>query len=118
MIDRAWADEFAREWAANWNARDVEAVLAHFAADVVFRSPRIAAVHGAGRFSVTGIAALRDYWVKALAANPDLRFEVLKVGVGGDALTIYYTNQRGVEVAETLVFGEDGKASAGVVTYF
>ena len=107
MIDRAWAAEFAREWAANWNARDVEAVLAHFAA-----------VYGAGRFSVTGIAALRDYWVKALAANPDLRFEVLKVGVGGDALTIYYRNQRGVEVAETLVFGGDGKASAGVVTHF
>ena len=48
MIDRAWAEDFAHDWAASWNARDVEAVLAHFSPDVVFRSPRIAVVHGAG----------------------------------------------------------------------
>ena len=118
MIDRAWAEDFAHDWAASWNARDVEAVLAHFSPDVVFRSPRIAVVHGAGRMSVTGLAALRDYWQKALAAVPDVHFEVLKVGVGADALTIYYRNQRGTEIAETLVFGEDGKAIAGVVTHF
>jgi ketosteroid isomerase-like protein len=99
MIDRAWAEDFARDWAASWNARDVEAVLAHFATDVVFRSPRIAAIYGEGRVSATGIAALRDYWVKAIAAKPDLRFEVLKVGVGPDTLTIYYRNQHGTEIA-------------------
>ena len=30
---------FAAQWIANWNARDAEAVLAHFADDCVFESP-------------------------------------------------------------------------------
>jgi ketosteroid isomerase-like protein len=118
MIDRAWAESFAREWAAQWNARDVEAVLAHFSDDVVFRSPLIAKVLGEGHHSVSGLPALRDYWTKALAAAGDIRFEILRVAVGGDALTIHYRNQRGQEVAETLVFGENGKANEGIVTHF
>lgn len=30
---------FAAQWIANWNARDVEAVLSHFRDDCVFVSP-------------------------------------------------------------------------------
>ena len=33
------AQGFAEEWAAAWNRRDVDAVLAHFHDDVVFTSP-------------------------------------------------------------------------------
>jgi len=118
MIERAWAERFAEEWAASWNARDAEAVLAHFSDDVVFRSPLIAKVLGEGRSSVAGLPALRDYWTRALAASGELHFEILQVGVGGDAITIRYRNQRGQEIAETLVFGEDRKATEGIVTHF
>jgi ketosteroid isomerase-like protein len=69
MINRAWAERFAAEWAASWNARDAAAVLAHFSDDVVFRSPLIAKVLGEGRTFVSGLPALRDYWTKALAAR-------------------------------------------------
>ena len=37
--DQGSAAEFAARWAAAWNRRDVEAVLAHFHDDVVFTSP-------------------------------------------------------------------------------
>lgn len=84
----------------------------------MFRSPLIAKVLGEGRLSVSGLPALRDYWIRALAASGKLHFEILQVGIGGDAITIRYRNQRGQEIAETLVFGGDGKVSEGIVTHF
>jgi len=50
---------FAEEWAAAWNRRDVDAVLAHFHDDIVFTSPVAAQlVPDSGRV-VRGKAALR-----------------------------------------------------------
>ena len=118
MIDRPWAERFAGDWVANWHARDLDAILSHYSADVIFRSPRISAVMGEGRTSVSGLTELREYWRKALSAATELRFEITKVGVGSNALTIVYRNHRAQDVAETLVFGEDGKIIEGIVTYF
>ena len=38
-MDHAEAQAFAQQWARDWNAHDVEAVLEHFHEDVVFTSP-------------------------------------------------------------------------------
>jgi hypothetical protein len=40
------AQSWAEQWIEEWNRRDVEAMLAHFADDVEFRSPVAAAVTG------------------------------------------------------------------------
>jgi ketosteroid isomerase-like protein len=118
IIERKWAERFAKEWAANWHERDLDALLSHYAENVVFHSPRIAVVLGEGRTSVSGISELRDYWRKAIDAAGELRFEVAKVAVGSDAITILYRNHRGDDVAETLVFGDDRRIVEGIVTYF
>jgi hypothetical protein len=117
MIDRSWAERYAREWAADWQAKDLDKLLGHYSSTIVFRSPRISAVLGRQQSSVSGLAELRDYWLKALAAAKEIRFDVIDVGVGADALTIVYRNQRNDHVAETLVFGEDGKVIEGIVSY-
>jgi hypothetical protein len=116
MIDRPWAETFAREWATSWNDRDLDSILGHYAEGVVFRSPRIAAVLGEGRTSVTGLGALRDYWLRALGLATTLHFELDRVLVGGDAITILYRNHRNQDVAETLVFDRDRKVVEGIVT--
>lgn len=116
MIDRSWAERFAKEWLASWNARDPEGLLSHYADNVVFRSPRIAVVLGEDKSFVVGLGALRAYWRKALDAAPELHFEISHVLAGGDAITILYRNHRGQEVAETLVFDSRGKVIEGVVT--
>jgi ketosteroid isomerase-like protein len=117
MLERPWAEHFAREWVANWNARDLDAVLAHYAPHVVFRSPRIALVLGEGRSSVRGAGELRSYWQKALSAAKDLHFELREVFSGSDAVTIVYRNHHGQDVAETLVFDRDRKVIEGIVTW-
>ena len=35
-MERSSAERFAREWVRAWNQRDLAAVLAHYAEDVVF----------------------------------------------------------------------------------
>ena len=117
MIDADAAQTFAREWVKAWNDHDLEAILAHYSDNVVFHSPRIRVVMGSDVDVLIGKAALRDYWGRALDLARDLYFEVDQVFAGSDALTILYTNHRQQAVAETFVFGADGKVTTSVATY-
>jgi ketosteroid isomerase-like protein len=111
------AEAFASGWVRAWNARDLDAVLAHFAEDIVFSSPLAQSLTGAPGGVVGGRRALREYWEAALARHPDLQFELLGVFCGSDALVVRYRNHRGVEATETLVLGEDGTAVRAVAAY-
>ncbi len=94
---------FALRWCAQWNAHDLEGLLAHFTDDVVFTSPVASRVLG-GDGIVRGKAALRAYWQRGLELIPDLRFEVIDVYAGVDTLVINYRNQGGIRVCEVLTF--------------
>ena len=61
-----------------------------------------------GHGELHGKIALRDYWHRALAAQPDLSFVVVDVLRGHGMMVITYRNQRDVLAAETLRFGSDG----------
>src|SRR4051812_25585931 len=63
---------FAEAWIANWNRRDVDAVLSHFAEDAVFVSPL--AARFAGRPELRGRAELGAYWRAALGRIERLVF--------------------------------------------
>lgn len=117
MIERAWAELFAEDWIRVWNARDLDAILAHYADDIEFSSPRIALVMGTKDARVKGKSALRAYWQKALGLNPALRFTLDRVLTGSDAVTIAYRNQRGEHVTETFAFDDAGLVKQSFATY-
>ena len=71
---------FAAEWIEAWNTHDLERILAHYDAGVVFLSPLAKQRTGHGR--VEGIEALRAYWAAGLAAQPNLTFEHRETLVG------------------------------------
>ncbi|MGG7568561.1 nuclear transport factor 2 family protein [Rhodovulum sp. DZ06] len=98
--------DFPARWQAAWNAHDLPLILSHYAPGVVFRSRKAIPLTGAGE--VRGRDALAAYWGAALAAQPDLRFEVETVYAGHDVLVIAYRNHRGVRAAETLLFDAEG----------
>lgn len=110
-------ERFADDWVRAWNAHDVEAVLAHFTDDVLFTSPVAARVLPQTGGVVRGKNALRQYWVAALATQPDLHFEVVGVYCGESTLVINYRSHRGGLVNEVLVFGADGLVREGHGTY-
>jgi hypothetical protein len=107
---------FAEEWAAAWNRRDVDAVLAHFHDDVVFTSPVAAQLVPDSGGVVRGKSALREYWSAALKVVPDLHFDIVGVYEGTSVLVINYRNQRGALVNEVLEF-DGGLVRRGHGTY-
>lgn len=111
------AQAYAEQWIADWNTRDLDRILPHYADDVVFRSPVAARVRPDSRGIIDGKAALADYWAAALAQVPDLHFTLETVFASVEALTIVYRNQRDAQVAETLVLGPDGLVSYGQGAY-
>ncbi|MBV6696792.1 nuclear transport factor 2 family protein [Kitasatospora aureofaciens] len=106
-MDHAFATTFAQEWAAAWNAHDLERILAHFTDDVVFASPRILEILGDPSGEVRGKEALRAYWAKGLQHLPDLHFTIEDVRASVDTLVINYRNEQGRPVAEVLTFRDD-----------
>jgi len=115
-MDRSWAESFADQWIRAWNAHDVEAVLSHFADNVVFTSPVAARVVPETGGVVEGKEALRAYWSLALAKVPDLHFELISVFAGVSAVVIAFRNQRG-ELASEVLELKEGLVIRGHGTY-
>ena len=111
------AAEWAQRWVDDWNRRDVDAVLAHFADDVEFSSPLVVQFTGAADGVVRGREALRAYWTTALAGHPDLHFELLGAELGAGCLLVHYRNQGGRLASELEVFGPDGRIVRGYAAY-
>jgi ketosteroid isomerase-like protein len=115
---RSDAEKFAAEWAAAWNRRDAEAVLAHFHDDIIFTSPTALAVIGSP--VVHGKDALRAYWSTALERISSIRFTVTRVlwdSMRRELAIIYIADIDGRTrtVSENLVFGDDGRVAAAEV---
>lgn len=110
------ARAFAHAWIAAWNARDLDAVLAHYDEDCTFASPFVARFADEPGGRLAGKARLRAYWTAALAALPALRFELVDVLTGVDCITILYHGHRGLS-AEVLELGADGRVVHGTALY-
>ena len=51
------AADFARLWLADWNSHDLDAILGHYAEDVIFTSPKVLGFTG-GKSAATGLGVL------------------------------------------------------------
>ncbi len=92
-MTNAQADEFALNWIKNFNARDIESVLSHFAEGVEFTSPRALAI--VGKATLHSRRELADYWRTALKSVVSLCFAldcVINDDVG-KRLTIVYVSE-------------------------
>ncbi|VBA40058.1 hypothetical protein LAUMK13_02884 [Mycobacterium innocens] len=68
--------DFCTRWAAAWNARDLDAVLAFFHEDVTFTSPFAMEWLPESGGVIRGKHLLRKYWSIGLDRLPDLHFDV------------------------------------------
>jgi len=116
MISPQFAAQFAEEWVAVWNSRDLDRILAHYADDFEMASPYIAAITGEPSGVLKGKAAVAAYWAKALARLPTLRFELHSILVGAESVVIYYKGVSGM-VAELFSFNPSGKVSRSSAHY-
>lgn len=108
MLTKDFADHFAAEWIAAWNAHELPRILAHYSEDFVMSSPYIAQLLGEASGTLKGKAAVGDYWRRALERMPALRFELVSTLAGVDSLVLYYRGARGMS-AEVFFFNDAGK---------
>ena len=59
--------DFNARWLAAWSAKDVEALLAFYAPDTLYKDPQVPE-------GVVGHAALRDYLVGLFGSTPPMTF--------------------------------------------
>ncbi len=111
------ASGFARDWIADWNSHDLDAILSHYADEVVLTSPVAARLLNDPSGNVRGKAALRSYFQRGLEAYPNLRFELLDVMSGLASVVLCYLNQKRTKTAEFMEFDESGKVRRVVANY-
>lgn len=119
-LSEAAAQQFARDWVAAWNRHDAEAVLAHYAEDALFVSPKAERLFGSGL--VVGKAALRSYWQAALARVKKLEFslDAASYSPRSETLTVLYSSsvdgQPPVRATEIMRF-RNGRIIRGEALY-
>ena len=116
MLTQDFADHFAADWIAAWNAHDLQRVLAHYADNFEMSSPYIVQLLGEPAGKLKGKAAVGAYWRRALERMPTLRFELVDTLVGVDSLVLYYKGARGL-AAEVFFFNEAGLVSKAAAHY-
>ena len=119
LKDPRFPQQFASEWIAAWNRRDVEAVLSHYVEDAYFESP-VAAMR-TGSPVVRGKDKLRDYWIFAKGlASLHFTFESVAYDPGTRTLVVFYTAERNGKTqraCEQMVFDAEGRQIEGRAYY-
>jgi len=106
--DEAW--KFANDWAAAWNAHDLDTILSHYDDAVELTSPVAAKL-------LIGRPSLGAYFKQGLEAFPELHFHLEDVLWGLNSIVVYYTNQRGTHTAEFMELSPAGKVTRVVANY-
>lgn len=111
-MTHAEAEEFAQLWVAAWNARDLEAIFAHYDDRVLFTSPRAGAVTGSP--TIVGKEGLRAYWKAAVVTYHSLEFILDRTiwDPERSELVVVFThvvNGQRTRAAEIMRFGPTGQ---------
>lgn len=116
-MDMQFARNFADEWVAAWNAHDLDRVLSHYRDDFVLATPLIKKIAGEPSGVLTGKAAIRPYWSRALKLVPDLRLKLLHVTSGIDMVAVCYETVGNRIAIENFLFDSNGKVCRSTVCY-
>jgi len=108
LVTEKFAADFAAEWIAAWNARDLERILKHYARDIEFTSPFVGKLLQNGENTLHGMALLRVYLTRALNAYPDLKFVPRRIYCGAQSVVMEYDSVLNLLAAETMEFNGAG----------
>ena len=117
MISETDIRQFAQHWIAAWNSHDLDAIMSHYAAEVVLTSPTAARLLNDPSGTVTGKEEVRSYFERGLEAYPNLTFELLDVMWGISNVILYYRNQKGTRTGEFMEFDANQKVVRVVANY-
>jgi ketosteroid isomerase-like protein len=117
VLSEAEVRKFADDWIRAWNSHDLEAIMSHYAAEVVLISPTAAKLLGDPSGTIQGKQAVRSYFERGLQAFPNLSFELIDVMWGISSVVLYYLNQKGTKTGEFMELDANQKVSKVVANY-
>jgi ketosteroid isomerase-like protein len=117
VLTEAEVRKFAGDWIRAWNSHDLEAIMSHYAPEVVLISPTAAKLLGDASGAVKGKQAVRSYFERGLQAFPNLTFELLDVMWGISSVVLYYLNQKGTKTGEFMELDANQKVSRVIANY-
>ncbi|TDW51491.1 SnoaL-like protein [Flavobacterium sp. 270] len=111
------ANKFAEEWIKSWNSHDLEDVMKHYTDDLEITTPMIKLAGGIESGSLSGKENVKEYWAKALAKFPDLKFELIDVTSGVNSVALYYKSIMDKKAVEVMFFNENGLVNKMIAHY-
>ena len=117
MLSDEQARAIAEEWIDTWNRHDLDAIIDHYADDIVSVSPLAVERLGVADGAVRGKEQLRDYFARGIAPGSKLHFELQRVLTSVDGMAIYYTRENGKHCVDVMTLNEHGKVTAARVFY-
>lgn len=117
MINQSFAETFATEWIAAWNAHDLDRILAHYTDDFEMSSPYIVKYGFEASGTIRGKPAVRAYWQSALERRSDLHFKLVEIHMGVDTICLYYQSAPGMRAIEWFLFATNGKVKKAIAHY-
>lgn len=104
-----WGQEFANNWLAAWNSKDIEKIIEFYSDEIVLVSPIVKNLTGYQDGIIIKKSEIKDMWLKVFQQIPELQYSLVAVVVGIDSLTIHYTSSLCDMVADVLKFDRDWK---------
>ncbi len=116
-ITQQFASHFADEWIKSWNKKDIAAIMNHYTDGVIFSSPFIIRNKINTSGTIKGKDNLKKYFEKALAATPDLHFDLEHIMIGIKSITLIYVRIQTLLASETMILDYEGKVIEGLSHY-
>ena len=117
MLSETEVRQFADGWIRAWNSHDLDAVMSHYAPEIVLTSPVAAKLLSDPAGTITGKESVRKYFERGLEAYPELNFKLLDVMWGISSVVLYYRNQKGSKTGEFMEFDANQKIARVVANY-
>ena len=112
--EQAW--EAAKDWCDAWNRRDLDGIMRHYADDVELSSPIIVKRWGIADGWLRGKAKVRENFAIGIK-TPNLRFELIDVLLGVNAMCVVYRRETGALVTDLVELDATGKGRRVVACY-
>ncbi len=117
MITADFAQAFATEWIAAWNAHDLGRILSHYDDAFEMSSPFISKLAHAPNGILRGKNAVGIYWADALRRMPELQFRLIGVYPGAQSICLRYHSVQNLEAVEIFRFNAERKVVQAAAHY-
>lgn len=100
----------AEQWIGDWNARDLDRIMAHYAADVEFEANTVIRRWQKPDGKLRGLAELRDHFRLGLELSPHLHFHLEDVFWAPSGYALLYRRENNNRVLDVVELDPKGKA--------